>query len=103
MHQLTEDTQRKCQPARRTSAQREHWPCGKRHAFERRHCWNQCCGWQRNGNGWPHATRAIFYPTHADYVDKYTRAADQALSAGFLLEEDHKNAVERAKSAPIPN
>jgi hypothetical protein len=43
------------------------------------------------------------YPTHQDYVDKYTKAADKAIADGYLLYVDRKDAVDKAKSAPIPN
>jgi hypothetical protein len=43
------------------------------------------------------------YPTHDDYVKKYTQAADKALADGFLLQEDYQDAIEEAKAAPIPN
>ena len=43
------------------------------------------------------------YPTHDDYVGKYTRAADKAVADGFLLPADHQIAIQQAKSAPIPN
>jgi hypothetical protein len=43
------------------------------------------------------------YPTHEDYIQKYTAASEKAVADGFLLEEDSKAAVEEAKNAPIPN
>jgi hypothetical protein len=43
------------------------------------------------------------YPTHEDYVQKYTQAADKAVADGFLLQADHDAAVLKAQSAPIPN
>jgi len=43
------------------------------------------------------------YPTHDDYVQKYTTAAEQAVADGVLLEEDAEAAIEAAKNAPIPN
>jgi hypothetical protein len=43
------------------------------------------------------------YPTHDDYVQKYTRAADKALASGYILQADHDSAIKWAKSAPIPN
>jgi F0F1-type ATP synthase membrane subunit b/b' len=43
------------------------------------------------------------YPTHDDYVQKYTAAAERALVAGYILEEDYEDAIEEAKNAPIPN
>jgi Alpha/beta hydrolase domain len=42
------------------------------------------------------------YPTHDDYIRKYTEAADKALAAGFLLQADRDYAIELAKKAPIP-
>lgn len=43
------------------------------------------------------------YPTHDDYVQKYTQAADKALAAGYELQADHDIAIQKAKAAPIPN
>ena len=45
----------------------------------------------------------LLYPTHDDYVQKYTAAAEKALAAGYILEEDYEDAIEEAKNAPIPN
>ncbi len=42
------------------------------------------------------------YPTRADYVSKYKKAADAALAAGHILPEDHANALQRAQAATIP-
>ncbi|SHN42470.1 alpha/beta hydrolase domain-containing protein [Cryptosporangium aurantiacum] len=42
------------------------------------------------------------YPTHADYVAKYTAAAAKARDAGFLRPADYTAAVEAAKARPIP-
>jgi Alpha/beta hydrolase domain len=42
------------------------------------------------------------YPTHADYVAKFKKAADAALAAGHILPEDHVKAMQRAQAAPIP-
>ena len=42
------------------------------------------------------------YPTHDDYVQKYTAAADKAVAAGFMLQSDRDIAVDQAKMAPIP-
>lgn len=42
------------------------------------------------------------YPTQADYVTAFTRAADRALAAGHLLPADHAEAVARARATPIP-
>jgi hypothetical protein len=43
------------------------------------------------------------YPTHEDYVQKYTQAAEKALAAGYLVQGDHDIAIQMAKAAPIPN
>jgi hypothetical protein len=43
------------------------------------------------------------YPTHDDYVQKYTEAADKAVAAGYELQADHDIAIQKAKAAPIPN
>jgi len=43
------------------------------------------------------------YPTHEDYVQKYTVASEKAVADGFLLEKDSKTAIEEAKNASIPN
>lgn len=42
------------------------------------------------------------YPTHDDYVKKYTAAAEKSVADGILLEEDCKTAIEEAEKAPIP-
>jgi hypothetical protein len=42
------------------------------------------------------------YPTHDDYVTKYTAAADQAVAAGYELQADHDDAITQAKAASIP-
>jgi len=42
------------------------------------------------------------YPTHEDYVQRYTAAADAALAAGFVLQADRDLAVQQAEAAPIP-
>jgi len=42
------------------------------------------------------------YPTHDDYVQKYTQAADKAVAAGFMLQSDRDIAVDKAKNAPNP-
>jgi hypothetical protein len=44
----------------------------------------------------------MLYPTHESYVQKYTQAADKAVSDGFLLDADRKEAIRKAQSAPIP-
>jgi len=43
------------------------------------------------------------YPTHDDYVEKYTAATEKAVADGILLEEDAEDAIEEAENAPIPN
>jgi hypothetical protein len=43
------------------------------------------------------------YPTHDDYVKKYTNAADKALAAGYLLQADYDEGIKKAQSAPVPN
>lgn len=47
-------------------------------------------------------TLEALYPTHGDYVSKFTDAADAALSAGFLLQADYDEAVAKAQAAAIP-
>lgn len=42
------------------------------------------------------------YPTHNDYVKKYTAAADKAVADGYWLKADRNEAVDQAKAAPIP-
>jgi hypothetical protein len=42
------------------------------------------------------------YPTHDDYVKKYTAAAEKAVAAGYLLKADCEDAIKEAKAAPIP-
>jgi hypothetical protein len=42
------------------------------------------------------------YPTHDDYVQKYTQAADKALADGYLLRADYEIAIQKAKAAPVP-
>jgi hypothetical protein len=42
------------------------------------------------------------YPTHDDYVQKYTQAADKAVAAGFMLQADRDLGVDMAQKAPIP-
>jgi hypothetical protein len=48
------------------------------------------------------AKLATLYPTHADYVSKYTAAADAAVAKGYIRPVDRDNAVARAKLAAIP-
>ncbi|MFI6025241.1 alpha/beta hydrolase domain-containing protein [Amycolatopsis magusensis] len=42
------------------------------------------------------------YPDHATYVAEFTAAADKARDAGYLLPEDHAEAVARAQAAKVP-
>jgi hypothetical protein len=42
------------------------------------------------------------YPTHEDYVKKYTAAADKALAGGYLLQADYDDAIKQVQAAPIP-
>ena len=42
------------------------------------------------------------YPTHEDYVSKYTSAAQSAVEAGFLLPADAAMAIQEANGASIP-
>lgn len=42
------------------------------------------------------------YPTHQDYVAKFTEAADAALNAGFLVQADYDEAVAQAQAAEVP-
>src|SRR5262249_42116954 len=42
------------------------------------------------------------YPTHASYVSRYTAAAKESLSAGFLTAEDYATAVAAAEKSSIP-
>jgi len=42
------------------------------------------------------------YPTHDDYVQKYTQAADKAVAAGYMMQSDRDIAVAQAMMAPIP-
>jgi hypothetical protein len=50
----------------------------------------------------PAAKLATLYPTHTDYVNKYTAAADAAVAKGYIRPVDRDNAVFRAKQAAIP-
>ena len=53
--------------------------------------------------GFTEAKLLELYPTHEDYVQKYTDAADKALASGYLLQQDYDESVQHAKVAPIPN
>jgi len=48
------------------------------------------------------ATLAALYPTHQDYVDAVSEAADGAVAAGFLLRADADAFVAAAEDADIP-
>ena len=48
------------------------------------------------------AQLAALYPTHQDYVDKVTAAADAAVDAGFLLPADRDEIVADAEAAAVP-
>lgn len=48
------------------------------------------------------ATLQSLYPTHADYVSRFTAAARADLAAGFLTRYDYNQAVKAAQAAPIP-
>jgi hypothetical protein len=48
------------------------------------------------------ATLAALYPTHEDYVDAVTEAADGAVDAGFLLRADADEMVVAAEDADVP-
>jgi hypothetical protein len=47
------------------------------------------------------ALRAL-YPTHADYVAKYTAAAASDLAGGFLTQPDYNAAVAAAQASSVP-
>ena len=42
------------------------------------------------------------YPTHDDYVQKVTAAADEAVTKGYFLQADRDEVVKEAMAAPIP-
>jgi hypothetical protein len=42
------------------------------------------------------------YPTHADYVSKFTAAAASDLAAGFLTQADYNAAVAAAQASSVP-
>jgi Alpha/beta hydrolase domain len=50
----------------------------------------------------PAATLLALYPTHADYVAKYTAAAAADLAEGFLTQADYKAAVAAAQASSVP-
>jgi hypothetical protein len=50
----------------------------------------------------PKSTLTRLYSSHADYVAKYTAAANAAKAAGFLTAADAAAGIARAQAAPIP-
>jgi hypothetical protein len=48
------------------------------------------------------ATLRALYPTHADYVARYTAAAASDLAGGFLTQPDYNAAVAAAQASSIP-
>lgn len=48
------------------------------------------------------ATLTELYPTHQDYVDAVTEAANTAAEAGFLVPVDAEALIAEAESAPVP-
>jgi hypothetical protein len=48
------------------------------------------------------ATLAELYPAHQDYVDAVTAAADEAVEAGFLLQDDADAVIAAAEDAAVP-
>jgi hypothetical protein len=42
------------------------------------------------------------YPTHSDYVARFTAAAASDLANGFLTQSDYNTAVAAAQASPIP-
>ncbi len=48
------------------------------------------------------ATLTALYPTHADYVSKFTAAAASDLAAGFLTQADYNSAVGAAQASSVP-
>ena len=57
-----------------------------------------------NGNTTPFTASKLLelYPTHDDYVTKFTAAADEALAKGYLVQADRDEVVKEATAAPIP-
>ena len=60
------------------------------------------CGLAGTASPLPPAKLMELYPTHEDYVQKYTAAADKALMGGFLLKKDYDEMIEIARAAPVP-
>lgn len=48
------------------------------------------------------ATLNSLYSSHADYVNKYTAAAQKLLNAGFLLQADYNDEIAEAQAAAVP-
>jgi hypothetical protein len=48
------------------------------------------------------ATLRALYPTHADYVSRYTAAAATDLADGFLTQADYNAAVVAAQASSVP-
>jgi hypothetical protein len=48
------------------------------------------------------STLKALYPTHADYVSKFTAAAASDLASGFLTQADYNAAVAAAKASSVP-
>jgi hypothetical protein len=42
------------------------------------------------------------YPTHDDYVQKLTAAADEAVTKGHFLQADRDEVIKEAMAAAIP-
>lgn len=42
------------------------------------------------------------YPTHTDYVNKFTAAANAALAKGYVRPAEHARSIQRAQSAAVP-
>ncbi|HEX7272781.1 MAG TPA: alpha/beta hydrolase domain-containing protein [Casimicrobiaceae bacterium] len=57
---------------------------------------------QRNAVGDPRPSWAERYPTHQDYVDKVTAAANSLVAQRFLLPQDAALAIGQAQAASIP-
>jgi hypothetical protein len=48
------------------------------------------------------STLKALYPTHADYVSRFTAAAASDLASGFLTQADYKAAVAAAQASSVP-
>ncbi|MDD9942668.1 MAG: alpha/beta hydrolase domain-containing protein [Myxococcales bacterium] len=60
------------------------------------------CGLAGTANPMSKQQLMQLYPTHEDYVQKYTAAADKAVMAGFLLQEDYEEMIDLAEAAQVP-